>query len=87
MRRLGLLVVVGALALSGCGGAGNRSDDGSLVDDYCSYGAVSEAQLEGCIEHVSVEDIDELDTNAAEFARGELDDCRPDAGPFCEPRD
>ena len=65
-----------AAATGGCGG----QDE---VVRYCNYGAVSEAQRQGCIDHVTSDDIDQLDTNAARYARGMIDDCRADAGPFC----
>lgn len=60
------------------------SDDAPATTAYCEYGALSEAQLQGCIDHVTVDDFDRLNTNAARYARGELDKCRRDAGPFCE---
>jgi len=50
---------------------------------YCSYGAVSQAQLAECEEHVSSSSINLLHTNAARFARGELEECLEDSGPFC----
>jgi len=56
------------------------------VEDYCAYGAVSQAQLDGCIDHVTPQTVDDYDTNAAEYARGELEECLGDAGPFCEAR-
>lgn len=51
---------------------------------YCEYGAVSRAQLDHCKSHVSSDYIDSLETNAARFARGDLDACLDDAGPFCD---
>lgn len=66
-------------ALQGCASR-------STVEAYCSYGAVSQEQLDGCVSHVTEEVVDGYDTNAARYARGEIDDCRADAGPFCEPR-
>jgi hypothetical protein len=74
-----LVAAVVAGGLAACGG-------GTSVSDYCSYGAVSQAQLEGCIEHVDQDYINRLDTNAARYARGELDRCLADSGPFCEGR-
>ncbi len=56
-----------------------------LVSDYCSYGAVSEAQLDGCKSRVVAADIVDRDTPAARFANGSLDDvCGPTSGPFCQ---
>ena len=51
---------------------------------YCEYGAKSSAQLDGCMEHVTTEDVNKLDTQAARFARGETSECGPDSGPYCE---
>ena len=53
------------------------------LHDYCSYGAISSAQLRGCLDHVTLARIDVLNTDAARFARGPLDSCLADAGPFC----
>src|SRR3954447_9458146 len=55
----------------------------SYLGVYCKYGAVSRAQLNGCMKHVNSDDIDDLETPAARFARGELDECATDSGPFC----
>lgn len=76
-RRATLAVSSAAVvvAVAGCGG--------TSVARYCEYGAVSEAQLEGCEEHVTEAEVNALDTNAARYARGELAECRSDAGPFC----
>jgi len=54
-----------------------------LIATYCEYGAVSRAQLEGCYFHVHVDEIEGRDTNAADWARGDLEECLADAGPFC----
>ncbi|MGA7704461.1 MAG: hypothetical protein WB998_06140 [Solirubrobacteraceae bacterium] len=50
---------------------------------YCSYGAVSRAQLVECESNVSSDYIRSLDTNAARFAEGQLESCLQDAGPYC----
>jgi hypothetical protein len=63
---------------------GHQDRDGGVVADYCSYGAVSNAQREGCLDHVSRDAIDRLDTHAAQFARRDTDECLSDSGPFCE---
>jgi hypothetical protein len=54
-----------------------------LIADYCQYGSVSQAQLEGCYFHVHIGEIEGRNTNAARWARGDLDECLADAGPFC----
>jgi hypothetical protein len=64
--------------------SGHEQRSGGYIADYCAYGAVSQAQLDACIDHVVEGDINGLETNAAQFARREFDECRVDAGPFCE---
>jgi hypothetical protein len=54
------------------------------LTDYCSYGSVSKAQLEGCKDHVTADVVDRYDTNAARYAKGQLDRCLGDAGPYCK---
>jgi hypothetical protein len=79
---LGLALYVGA----GLGIQAGRNDSalGGSLYSYCAYGSVSDAQLHGCIEHVNVRHIDDLDTNAARFSREQLTACLADAGPFCQ---
>jgi hypothetical protein len=68
----------GRVAMGGCADDGDpaavedRAADviGRSIVDYCSYGAVSSAQLEGCLTHTTVNEISELGTNAARRARG-----------------
>jgi hypothetical protein len=84
-----LLVGVLVLALAGCGSDRVREADrpvhsaAGLVQAYCRYGAVSRAQLQGCIEHVTPEAVLAHKTNAARYAEGDLRGCLGDAGPFC----
>jgi hypothetical protein len=106
MMRVAAMAVAAALALGGCGGDEDpnvvdepydvygRSVDviGSYVVDYCTYGAVSVKQLEGCLYHLAADDIEPLDTPAASYAAtGQgpggvgAADCGSDAGPFCGP--
>lgn len=63
----------------------NLSGPSTLVSRYCYYGAVSEAQLNGCLENVTEGSIGARRTNAARFARDEDMACGSDSGPFCEP--
>jgi hypothetical protein len=58
----------------------------STLEDYCQYGADSEAQGAGCASHVERDYVERLDTNAARFARHQLHTCESDAGPFCVDR-
>lgn len=53
------------------------------ITAYCQYGSVSMAQIKGCYFHVHLTEVQERDTNAAKWAKGELDECLSDAGPFC----
>lgn len=62
----------------------NGRDGGSYIGDYCGYGAVSQAQLDGCLENVDERRIDRARTEAGRFARGELMECGADSGPFCQ---
>src|SRR4051794_36970558 len=81
--RLSWLSVVVGLALVGCNlsttsstapashGAVKSIDeiaaDADAVQRYCRYGAVSEAQLKACLDHVSIREIQSLNTSAARF--------------------
>ncbi len=59
-----------------------REEGVRLVDDYCSYGAVSDAQFEGCKSHVTADEVRSRRTPAAVFAIEE-GACGGNAGPFC----
>src|SRR5687768_518028 len=78
------LIVVGFLLAGGVIGwiQGLDARDHEL-GDYCKYGARNEAELDHCMKTVTTSDIDELDTPAAEFARGSTDDCGRGSGPYC----
>jgi hypothetical protein len=56
-----------------------------LVSDYCAYGSVSQAQLDGCKGHVTADDVRSRDTPAARFAQSDSSDdvCGAGSGPFC----
>ena len=84
-RRTRAALLLMSLALASCGGGSSASSDDPILD-YCSYGAVSQAQLDGCIEHVPTSQVNGLDTDAARYAKGQLDRCLSDSGPFCQPR-
>ena len=98
-RSLGIIAAVALTAGGvGCESAGDYEDYppaepsqeefqqaiGDPVERYCSYGAVSEAQLQGCLSNVTEDEIYPLTTNAAEYSRGQILTCEADAGPFCE---
>jgi hypothetical protein len=80
---LAVTVAVTLLAGLGFGWIEGWDSRDNYIDPYCRYGAKSQAQLDGCLSHVRSGDIDKLHTNAADFARGTIDECRDDAGPFC----
>jgi hypothetical protein len=75
------------LVVVGCGSpypqAADEFERAEAVYRYCAYGAVSEAQLEGCKDHVTFRDVQERSTNAADYAFGG-GECLADSGPFCE---
>ena len=76
-RAVGLAPLLCALAIAACG----LGDD--KVARYCEYGAVSDAQVNGCKDHVGGDQVDRLHTNAARYAHRDLKRCLADAGPFC----
>lgn len=76
-----VLLAVGILAANR--GENDRSSSTGELNLYCRYGAVSQAQLEGCLDHVTTKRVDHLKTNAARFAQGQLQACLSDSGPFC----
>ena len=80
MIRTALAFLVAALVLIGCG----AEDDERAVHLYCQYGASSEAQLEGCVRKMTIDDVRGYDTNAAKYALNALDECLGDTGPLCE---
>lgn len=68
LRRACGLVVVLALALSFAGCWGFDYDE-ALVYNYCEYGSVSQAQLDGCLENVTAEQVERRDSEAAVYAK------------------
>jgi hypothetical protein len=86
MRRLGIVLLC-AWLLAGCGETelGTRTEP-NLIGEYCAYDAMSTEMLVECIDHSRRRHILRVDTNAARYARGELDRCLGDAGPFCVAR-
>lgn len=82
VRFVGRGAVVLMLALGGCG---DGYMDDALVEDYCTYGAQSQAQLDGCIEHVTPEQVRQATTPAARWAR-DGGDCLQGSGRFCRQR-
>ena len=50
---------------------------------YCRYGAATQTELDGCMKRANTDEIDQLDTPAARFARGETSECGRESGPFC----
>lgn len=80
------LLVVAALALAGSvayGWLGWYSPRVEAVERYCRYGAVSQAQYEGCVDNVSYSDVQRRKTAAGRYGRGNLRGCHEDSGPLC----
>jgi hypothetical protein len=75
------VAILAAFATYGFVDASRARDN--YVRPYCLYGAQSHAQLDGCMSHVTSDDINDLDTPAAQFGRGETSDCLEDSGPYC----
>jgi hypothetical protein len=73
-------LVFGAWAIGLVAGLDARDHE---LGYYCRYGAASRAELDACMKRVDTEEIAELDTPAARFARGETSDCGPGSGPYC----
>ena len=80
----GLIAALAIMFLIGVGFGWIKGWDSrdNYLQPYCRYGAKSQAQIDTCLSNVNSDDIDKLDTNAARFARGDVD-CRADAGPYC----
>ncbi len=81
-RSLLMGMLCATLALSACG-VDSRAD-ANVVEAYCAYGADSEAQFQGCTEHVTVEQVRGYDTSAARFALDDPTSCPADASEYCE---
>lgn len=76
--------VVSALLLLSAVSVNNAQNNAAeFVSDYCRYGSVSRAQLNGCVSHVTPAYIRSRRTAAARFARDTEADCGSGAGPFC----
>ncbi len=60
---------------------GARDLGRNYVGGYCAWGAVSERQFRECLNHVTIDEVDRLDTVAAKFARREHHPCGP--GIYC----
>jgi hypothetical protein len=86
--RSAVVLACAAVALLAVGFAAGSWDPpaSKKVEAYCKYGAVSQAQLDGCIDHLTDDDVDSRNTRAAKYAKGTLRTCMDDAGPFCEGR-
>jgi hypothetical protein len=80
-----MVAVAIALGFGTYGILSARDSSRQVVAEYCAYGAVSQAQLEGCKDHVGFSDVEEANTPAARFALGsEEEECGSGSGPFCQ---
>lgn len=73
-------LLFGAWAIGLIAGLDDRDHE---LGYYCRYGAGSDAELDACMGRVNTDEIAELDTPAARFARGETIECGPGSGPYC----
>jgi hypothetical protein len=81
------VIVLSSLA-SGPPTLGDRSQGQATsglnaVTRYCTYAAKTEADFVPCLNRTSAKTFAGDRSNAARYARGELDRCLPDAGPRC----
>jgi hypothetical protein len=58
-------LAIAAMLFIGCG---DSMTDADRVEAYCAYGAKSETQWRGCVDHVTIEQVRGYDTRAADFA-------------------
>ncbi len=56
---------------------------GKSVKLYCEYGSLTKAELFACLAQTPTGSINRLNTDAAQFARGELVKCARTSGPYC----
>jgi len=85
MKALGtvaVVVVVPGAIVWGSDWLDSPTDRDEWTAAYCAFGAVSEAQFYGCVDHVAIEDIEPSNTAAAVCAREGGGDTCGDAGPF-----
>lgn len=66
--------------------AGGTSSGLAQVTRYCNYVAQTEAEFQPCLDDNRDRAFLSEDTNPARYARGELTECGPDAGPRCTAR-
>lgn len=69
MKRTWTIVATLTALTAGTGCWSTYDYDGRLVYNYCEYDTVSQAQFEGCLEHVTADEIRDRDTEAARAAR------------------
>jgi hypothetical protein len=80
-----LALVVGLFAVGTLWAAHKHADrNDQVVEWYCGYGSVSARQLRGCVDHMNAAAVYDLDTPAAEFARGQGGCGDPGSGPYCK---
>lgn len=82
-RALVILGCTGLLAAALSGWFGWYAPRVEAVERYCRYGAVSQAQYDGCVDHVSYDQVQRRNSSAGRYGRGNLHGCLEDAGPLC----
>lgn len=65
---------------------GGSSSGLAQVTRYCNYTAQTEADFEPCLDRNRDRGFLKTNTNAARYARGDIDECLSDAGPRCTVR-
>jgi len=89
------VVLAAALAVAACGGDGGSSTgtasnaqtgtvrDVGLVPAYCLYRSDTKAQMLACEAQTEAAHVQSTDSDAARWARGELQSCGKTAGELC----
>lgn len=79
------LIVLLALGIYGVADFPAARDWGeNTVGNYCAWGAVSEAQFQGCVNNVSLQQVRGLDSQAARFAVDREAVCGSAPGIYCK---
>ena len=80
--RLVLTVALVPLGAATWGLFSGWDDRDNYLTPYCAYSAKTQDQVDSCLANTSVEEVDETNSRAGRYARGEVQ-CGRDAGPLC----
>lgn len=78
-----LIVICGLLFVSIFEYPDARDWGKNLVGNYCAWGAANNRQFEGCVNHVTLEQVERLNTPAAKFAKDSESRCGEARGVYC----